>query len=332
MANQAVYLLKNESGKTVADIRNIKVEELPTIGSDDVIVRICQSTLNYKDALAITGRSPVIRKFPMVPGIDFAGKVISSESEKWKLGDEVILNGWGVGEQYWGGLSQVARVSGDWLTSLPSGLNLRQTMALGTAGYTASLALLALIDSGVAPEDGEILVTGATGGVGSVAIMLLAASGYRVVASTGKTVETAHLIHLGASEVIDRSILGAPGKPLQRERWAGVIDSVGSHTLANACAATKYGGVVAACGLAQGMDFPVTVAPFILRGVKLLGIDSVMASHIARDRAWAQLAAVINAEKLESNTEDVPLSKLIALASDLLAGKIAGRVVVNVNT
>ncbi len=297
----------------------------------DVTVRVAYSTLNYKDGLALTNKSPVVRKWPMVPGIDLAGAVESSTHAAFKAGDQVVLNGWGVGEVHWGGLAQMARVKGDWLIALPARFSPRQAMALGTAGYTAMLCVMRMEQLGVTKDQGEILVTGATGGVGSVAVSILAALGYKVVASTGKAAEADYLKSLGAAEVIDRAILGEPGKPMQKERWAGVVDSVGSHTLANACAQTKYGGVVAACGLAQGMDLPGSVAPFILRGVTLAGIDSVMASKDLRVRAWDRLGRDIVPANLEAITREIGLGEAIAAASDLMAGKIRGRVVVNVN-
>ena len=296
----------------------------------DVTVKVDYSTLNYKDGLAIV-KGSVVRKWPLVPGIDCAGSVETSSHADYKPGDKVILNGWGVGETHWGGLAQKARLNGDWLIPLPSKFTTRQAMALGTAGYTAMLCVMRLEQLGVKKEQGEILVTGASGGVGSVAIAILSEWGYQVVASTGKLNEADYLKSLGAAEVIDRATLTGPGKPLQKERWAGVIDSVGSHTLANACAQTRYGGVVAACGLAQGMDFPGSVAPFILRSVTLAGIDSVMAPKERRVKAWSKLGCNIVASKLDAITREIPLGDAIAAAGDLLAGKIRGRVVVNVN-
>jgi acrylyl-CoA reductase (NADPH) len=297
----------------------------------DVLVRVDYSTINYKDALAITGASPVVRSFPMVPGIDLAGVVEQSDHPRWKAGDKVVLNGWGVGEGHWGGLAQYARLKGDWLVALPDAFNSRQAMIIGTAGYTASLCVDALVDHGVAPEAGEILVTGASGGVGSIAIALLKRAGYTVVASTGKLDESDYLKGLGASEIIDRAALSEKGKPMQRERWAGVVDVVGSHTLANACAQTRYRGAVAACGLAQGMDFPASVAPFILRGVTLYGIDSVMAPLEPRERAWSRLASDMDAQTLEAVASDISLAVAASVAGDVLAGKVKGRLVVDVN-
>jgi acrylyl-CoA reductase (NADPH) len=323
---KGILLTKGDAGFGAA-VTNIDEAQLP---EGDVTVRVEYSTLNYKDGLAITNKSPVVRKWPMVPGIDFAGTVESSSHADYKAGDRVLLNGWGVGETHWGGLAGKARVKGDWLVPLPSKFSSRQAMALGTAGYTAMLSVMRVEQLGVTKEQGEVLVTGATGGVGSVAVAILAEWGYRVVASTGKTSEADYLKALGAAEVIDRAELGAPGKPLQKERFAGVIDSVGSHTLVNACAQTKYGGVVAACGLAQGMDFPATVAPFILRGVTLAGIDSVMAPKALRVKAWNKLACNIVPTKLDAITKEIGLDDAIMAAADLMIGKIRGRVVVRV--
>ncbi len=322
-----ILINKDESGYRAA-VQQIDEAQLP---EGDVTVRVDWSTLNYKDGLAITGKSPVVRKFPMVPGIDFAGTVTDSSHPQWKAGDRVVLNGWGVGETHWGGLAQVARVKGDWLVPLPAAFTPKQAMAIGTAGYTAMLCVLALEKHGLKPADGDILVTGANGGVGSVAVALLAQLGYRVVASTGRPAEAGHLQALGAAEVIDRSELSAPGKPLGKERWAGVVDAVGSHTLANACATTRYRGAVAACGLAQGMDFPASVAPFILRGITLYGIDSVMAPQAVRLEAWQRLARDLDVAKLDAITREIGLGEAIATAGDLLDGKVRGRVVVDVN-
>lgn len=301
------------------------------LSEGDVTVAVEYSTLNYKDGLAITGKSPVVRRFPMVPGIDFSGQVISSSHPAWKVGDAVIHNGWGVGETHTGGLAEQARVKGEWLIARPAAFTARQAMAIGTAGYTAMLCVMALERHGVKPADGEILVTGANGGVGSVAIILLAKLGYRVVASTGRPEAAEHLKALGAAEVIDRATLSAPGKPLGKERWAGVVDTVGSHTLANACATTRYGGVVTACGLAGGMDFPASVAPFILRGVTLAGIDSVMAPLTLRQEAWARLAQDLDPAKLEAVTEEIALDQAITRAADLMTGQVAGRLVVKIS-
>lgn len=308
-------------------------ERLPADGN--VRVRVERSTINYKDALAITGRSPVVRRHPMVPGIDFAGTVEASDDPRWRPGDAVLLNGFGVGESHWGGLAQKAQVRGDWLLPLPAGLTAHEAMAVGTAGYTAMLCVQALerhwAQTGVKAGGGEVLVTGASGGVGSVAIALLAAAGHQVVASTGRPEEAAYLQALGAAEVMDRATLAAPGKPLQKERWIGVVDAVGSHTLANACASTRYGGAVAACGLAQGMDLPATVAPFILRGVTLFGIDSVMAPMAARRAAWDALAQRLDRQALARMTQEVGLAEAVDMAPQVLAGRVRGRLVVNVN-
>jgi len=297
----------------------------------DVTVQVDWSTLNYKDGLAITGRSPVVRRFPMIPGIDFTGTVVASQHPGWQVGDRVVLNGWGVGETHCGGLAEKARVKGDWLVRLPPAFTPRQAMAIGTAGYTAMLCVIALQKHGIKPADGEILVTGANGGVGSVAIALLAKLGYRVVASTGRVGEADYLKGLGAESIIDRAELSAPGKPLAKERWAGVVDTVGSHTLANACASTRYGGAVAACGLAGGMDFPSSVAPFILRGVTLYGIDSVMAPLPVRQQAWARLAEDLDLAKLDAITREISLAEAPAEAEKLLAGQVRGRLVVRLN-
>jgi len=323
----ALLIEKSDAGYR-ASIQSLDDDDLP---EGDVTVRVDYSTINYKDGLAITGKSPVVRKFPLVAGIDFAGTVESSSHASWKAGDKVVLNGWGVGETHSGGLAQRARVKGDWLVALPSALSTRQAMALGTAGYTAMLCVMALEGHGLKPASGDILVTGANGGVGGVAITLLTKLGYRVIASTGRMQEAGALKQLGAAEVIDRAELSAPGKPMAKERWAGVVDSVGSHTLANACAGTKYGGAVAACGLAQGMDFPASVAPFILRGITLYGIDSVMAPLAKRQQAWQRLAKDLDLAKLEAMVREIPLADAIGAGADILAGRIRGRVVVNVN-
>lgn len=326
-----IVIDKTDSGQTVS-VTDLDDGRLPDGPDDNVTVDIEYSTMNYKDGLAITGASPVVRKFPMVAGIDFAGVVTESDHPGWKAGDRVVLNGWGVGETHWGGLAQRARVNGDWLVPLPDRLTTRQAMAIGTAGYTASLCVEALVNAGVSAGDGEILVTGATGGVGSVAVALLSAAGYTVAAATGKSAEADYLQSLGATTVLDRAELSERGKPLQKERWAGVVDAVGSHTLANACAQTRYGGTVTACGLAQGMDFPASVAPFILRGVSLLGIDSVMAPRKRRIPAWQRLARDLKPETLESIVEDeIALADAIGAAERLMAGGVRGRLVVDVN-
>jgi acrylyl-CoA reductase (NADPH) len=328
---RALYLEQETDKTTRATVRELDEAALPVLAERGVTVDVVASTLNYKDGLAITGRSPVVRKWPMVPGIDFAGTVAASDDPAWRPGDRAVLNGWGVGEVHWGGLAQKARVDGNWLVRLPEAFDPFQAMAIGTAGYTAMLCVMALERRGVQAGEGEVLVTGATGGVGSVAVALLARLGHRVVASTGKASEADYLKALGAAEVIDRAALTAPGKPLQKERWAGVVDTVGSHTLANACASTRYGGVVTACGLAQGMDLPVTVAPFILRGVSLIGIDSVMASAAVRAEAWQRLARDLDPAALGSIARRIGLDEALAVAPQILAGAVRGRVVVDVH-
>lgn len=324
---KALQIDKDDAGYR-CEIKELDESALP---EGDVTVQVAWSTLNYKDGLAITGKGPVVRKFPLTPGIDLAGTVLESAHPCWKPGDKVVLNGWGVGETHSGCLAQKARLKGDWLVPLPGAFTERQAMAIGTAGYTAMLCVLALEKHGIKPADGEILVTGANGGVGSVAIMLLAKLGYRVIASTGRPEEEPHLKALGAAGIIDRKELSEPGKPLGKERWAGVVDSVGSTTLANACATTQYAGAVAACGLAGGADFPATVMPFILRGVTLYGIDSVMAPSAKRIEAWERLARDLDIAKLETNTTEITLADAISTGAQLLEGKVRGRVVVDVN-
>ena len=297
----------------------------------DVLVDITHSTLNFKDGLALTGSSPVVRTFPMIPGIDFSGVVKNSDSDKFSEGDRVVLNGYGLSESHFGGYSERARVNSDHLLKLPENINNKQAMAIGTAGYTAMLCVLALEDHGITPADGTILVSGASGGVGSVAISLLSDLGFNVEASTGKLEETDYLNSLGAGSVIDRSELSEPSRPLGKERWSGAIDSVGSQTLANILSQISYGGAVSACGLAQGMDLPSTVMPFILRGVSLLGIDSVMAPMNLRERAWLRLSSNINIKKLEEMIIDTTLDQLETLAAKILKGEVRGRVVVNIN-
>jgi acrylyl-CoA reductase (NADPH) len=323
----AILIDKGESGQSVTRT-SVDDAQLP---DGDVTVDVEYSTLNFKDGLAITGKSPVVRKFPMVPGIDLAGVVSDSSHADWSKGDRVVLNGWGVGETHWGGFAQRARLDGDWLVPLPSEFTTQQAMAIGTAGYTASLCVDALLNHGVSPDQGEILVTGATGGVGSVAIALLKKAGFDVVAATGKSSEAAYLEKLGATAVVDRAEFAEKGKPMQKERWAGVVDTLGSFTLANACAQTRYGGAVAACGLAQGMDFPASVAPFILRGVSLLGVDSVMAPKPPRIAAWERLSRDLDPGVLDSIAQDVALDDVIAAAGELMDGKVRGRIVVDVN-
>ncbi|MEU0463540.1 MDR family oxidoreductase [Amycolatopsis sp. NPDC006131] len=311
-----------------AEVRNLEEEELP---DGDVTVRIVYSSLNYKDALAITGKGPVVRSFPMVPGIDLAGVVESSGDPAYAPGDHVLLNGWGIGETHWGGLAQRARVRGEWLIPLPAGLDERQAMAVGTAGYTAMLCLMVLESNGLTPEDGEVLVTGASGGVGSFAVSLLARRGYSVVAATGRPSEAGYLQRLGAGAIIDRAELSEPGRPLAKERWAAAIDSVGSHTLANVCAATRSEGLVAACGMAQGLDLPASVAPFILRGVRLLGVNSVTQPYTRRKAAWERLSRELHLAHLEDISQEIGLSEAIPAASKLLDGRIRGRIVVDVD-
>ncbi|MCE2745349.1 MAG: oxidoreductase [Burkholderiales bacterium] len=325
---KALLLQKNEQGEFKASIEQLEESQLPETG--DVLVQISHSTLNYKDGLAICNKSPVVRHWPMVAGIDGAGTVLESAHPGFKPGDEVILNGFGVGETHWGCLAEKAKLKGDWLIKRPEGLSAAQAMAIGTAGYTAMLCVLGLEKSGVKPNSGEILVTGATGGVGSVAIALLSKLGYTVVATSGKPEQAEFLKSLGASEVMDRKLFSEPGKPLQRERWAGVVDCVGSHTLANACAQTKYGGTVTACGLAQGMDLPSSVAPFILRGVALKGIDSVMAPLQVRENAWRRLASDLDLKKLENLTRTIPLDGAIEAAGQIMAGTNTGRILITI--
>lgn len=327
MTFKALLIEKDDAGYR-ASVKDVSDEVL---GAGEVTVRVAYSTLNYKDGLAITGKSPVVRKFPLVAGIDFAGTVEASDDARFKPGDAVLLNGWGVGESHSGGLAQRARVKADWLLAVPAGLDLRQAMAIGTAGYTAMLCVMALQRHGLAAGAGDLLVTGASGGVGSVAISLLSRLGYRVVASTGRLQESDFLRSLGAAEVISRDELSGPGKPLAKERFAGVVDSVGSHTLVNACAATRYGGAVAACGLAQGMDFPGSVAPFILRGITLYGIDSVLAPLATRRAAWARLASDLDLAKLDRLTTQIGLADAVPAAARILAGQVRGRLVVDVN-
>ncbi|MDE2363210.1 MAG: oxidoreductase [Hyphomicrobiales bacterium] len=296
----------------------------------DVTVAVSHSTVNYKDGLAMTGKSPVVRRFPMIPGIDFSGVVTASTNPNFKTGDKVILNGFGVGETHLGGYAEKARVKGDWLVHLPDGMTAAEAMAVGTAGYTAMLSVMALERYGMTPARGPVVVTGAAGGVGSVAVALLAKLGWHVIASTGRASEADYLKGLGAAEIIDRNELSAPGKPLGKERWAAAVDSVGSHTLANVLAQTKYAGAVAACGLAQGMDLPASVAPFILRGVALLGVDSVMAPQALRQEAWKRLARDLDKAKLAAISSTVKLEDVLSLGPEILAGKTRGRIVVAV--
>ena len=321
---KAIVIRKEDDNQQVA-IESIHEQDLP---EGNVTVAVDYSTLNYKDGLAITGRGPVVRSFPMVPGIDLAGTVTSSSHGKFAVGDQVVLNGWGVGETHWGGLAEKARLNGDWLIPLPTAFSTKSAMAIGTAGYTAMLSVMALERHGVTPDQGEVLVTGASGGVGSFAVSLLAKLGYQVVAATGKINEAEYLKSLGARTIIDRQELTQPGKPLQKERWAGAIDSVGSHTLSNVVASTRYGGTVTCCGLAQGMDLPGTVMPFILRGVTLAGIDSVMQPKAVRMAAWQRLAELLSNDSLEQIATEIPLSQAVDAAERLIDGQIKGRVVV----
>ncbi|MBT8608960.1 oxidoreductase [Polynucleobacter paneuropaeus] len=324
---KAILVNKDDQGYR-AELAQVDESSLP---EGDVRVKVLYSTLNYKDGLAITGKGPVVRSFPMVPGIDFAGEVLESSSPDFKVGDMVLLNGWGVGEGHWGGLAQQAQVKADWLIPLPKDLTAKQALAIGTAGYTAMLCVMALEKHGTKPSDGEVLVTGAAGGVGSIAIALLSKLGFKVVASTGRMAEAEYLKKLGAAEVIDRASLSAPGKPLAKERWAAVVDSVGSHTLANACAQTKSDGAVAACGLAQGMDFPSTVAPFILRGVTLYGINSVTVPCGKRIAAYEQLSKLLDLKTLDEISHEISLADSIEYAQKLMAGNVRGRLIVDVN-
>lgn len=325
---KAIVIEKDETGYR-ASLKDVDESQLP---EGDVTVRVSHSTLNYKDGLAITGKGPVVRKFPMVPGVDLVGTVEESSHSSYRVGDAVLLNGWGVGEGHWGGLAQKARLKGEWLVPLPSRFTPQQAMAIGTAGYTAMLCVLALEHHGVTPDQGEILVTGAAGGVGSVAVSILSKLGYTVVGVSGRLAESDYIKSLGASEVLERAAFSSAGKPLGRERWAGAVDVVGSHTLANVCATTKYRGIVTACGLAGGMDFPATVAPFILRGVTLVGVDSVMCPRADRLVAWQRLGTDLDISKLNLITHEIGLLEAIPMATKLLDGQVRGRVVVDVNS
>ena len=319
----AVVIEKEGSGQQSVAVRAMTDDMLP---EGDVTVRVEWSTLNYKDALALTGRGAIVRQFPMVPGVDFAGCVEQSSCASFAVGDRVLLNGWGVGERHWGGLAEKARVKSEWLTPVPAGMTTRQTMELGTAGYTAMLCVEALRERGVTPESGPVVVTGATGGVGSLAVMLLAGRGYHVVAVTGRAEESDWLKTLGAAEILPRASLSQPGRPLEKARWAGAVDVAGGQVLANICASMVYGGVVTACGLASSMEFPATVAPFILRGVSLIGIDSVMCPQERREKMWTLLAQEISFEKIM--VTEISLDEAVSAAADLLDGKISGRVLV----
>lgn len=322
---QAVLISRDEDKKQSVDWTELSEDDLM---EGDVTVAVEATTVNYKDGLAITGKAPVVRRFPLVPGIDFAGTVTKSTHADWKEGDRVILNGWGVGETHYGAYAERARVNGDWLVPLPDGMSAKDAMAVGTAGYTAMLCVMALERHGITPARGPVVVTGAAGGVGSVAIALLAGQGHHVIASTGRASEADYLKELGAAEIIDREELSGPARPLGKERWAGGVDAVGSHTLANVLSMTSYGGAVAACGLAQGMDLPASVAPFILRGVSLLGVDSVMAPKELRMEAWQRIAKELDHKKLGAIASVVPFSDVISAATDIIEGRVRGRVVV----
>ncbi|HAW91869.1 MULTISPECIES: MDR family oxidoreductase [unclassified Arsukibacterium] len=323
---KAILINKDEQGYRSV-LSDVDEQQLPVA---DVTVKVIASTINYKDALAITGKAPVVRSFPLVPGIDLVGEVLQSDSDRFNVGDKVLLNGFGVGEGHWGGLAEKACLKSDWLIPLPAGITPEQAMAVGTAGYTAMLCVLALQKHGITPAHGEILVTGANGGVGSYAVRILSKLGYQVVAATGRPEESNYLKKIGAVDILPRSQFSEPGKPLQKERWAGVVDCVGSHTLANACASTRYGGAVAACGLAQGMDFPSSVAPFILRGVTLYGIDSVMRPLADRVQAWQRLSDILSPEDFDTISHVISLDEVIDTASALLEGKLQGRVIVKI--
>ncbi|AEC20958.1 alcohol dehydrogenase [Pusillimonas sp. T7-7] len=321
-------LIDKKDDKQHTELTEVNESALP---KGDVTVRVAYSTLNYKDALAITGKSPVVRSFPMVPGIDFAGTVTESSHPSYKEGDQVVLNGWGVGEKHWGGLAEYARVSGDWLVPLQAPFTPRQAMGIGTAGYTAMLCVMALEHNGVTPDKGQVLVTGAAGGVGSVAVAILSKLGYTVAAVTGRQQEADYLRGLGASEILDRAELSEPGKPLQKERWAGAVDVAGGQMLANVCASIQYGGAVAACGLAAGMGLPASVAPFILRGITLAGIDSVMRPQADRLQAWKRLSTDLDIAKLDDVTHELALHDVVQTAPRFLEGQVRGRIIVPVN-
>lgn len=323
---KAILVSKEEQGQQSVDIVEMNEDDLM---DGNVTVAVEATTVNYKDGLAITGKSPVVRRWPMIPGIDFAGTVTKSSHADWNEGDKVILNGWGVGETHYGAYASRARVNGDWLVPLPEGMSAHDAMAVGTAGYTAMLCVLALESHGIEPESGPIIVTGAAGGVGSVAISILSKLGYHVIASTGRTSEEPFLKDLGAAEIIDRNELSEPGRPLGKERWAGGVDAVGSHTLANVLAQTSYGGAVAACGLAQGFDLPTSVMPFILRGVCLLGVDSVMAPKDVRIEAWKRISSDLDTAKLSALSQNISFDDIITTAGEIVEGKVRGRVVVD---
>lgn len=323
---KGILLTRDENKVMSVNIAELGLDDLM---EGDVVVEVEWTTLNYKDGLAITGKAPVVRRWPMVPGIDCAGSVVRSDNPRFKEGDRVILNGFGVGETHTGAYASYARLNADWLISLPEGMDARTAMSIGTAGYTAMLSVMALERHGLTPERGPIVVTGANGGVGTVAIALLGKLGYEVIASTGRPEQTDFLKQLGASEIIHRDELSGPAKPIGKERWAGGVDAVGSHTLANVLSMTSYGGAVTACGLAQGLDLPASVAPFILRGISLLGIDSVMAPRALREEAWFRLARDLDPQKLESLTTEIGFDGIIPAAHDIMDGKVRGRIVVN---
>ncbi|MBE7419564.1 MAG: oxidoreductase [Burkholderiales bacterium] len=324
---KAILLSQTEDKKTRAELIDLDESRLP---DRDVTVDVAYSTLNYKDALAITGRGAVVRSWPLVPGIDLAGTVSASRSADWKAGDRVVVTGWGLGENHWGGLAQKARLDAGWLLRIPAPFDARSAMTIATAGFTAALCVMALQRHGCKPGDGEVLVTGAAGGVGSIAVALLGGMGHRVVASTGRPHEAEYLKSLGATRIVDRNELSQPGKPLQKELWAGAVDTVGSHTLANVCAQTRFFGAVAACGLAGGGDLPTTVMPFILRGVTLYGINSVLVPNAERAKAWALMAQHLDAKKLDAMTVEIGLSEAIGYAPKLIDGQVRGRTVVDV--
>ena len=325
---KAIQVSRDEEKKQSVNVVELTNDDLM---EGDVTVAVEATTVNYKDGLAITGKSPVIRHWPMVPGIDLVGTVTESASSEFSAGDKVLLNGFGVGEVHWGGYAERARLKSDWLIALPSGIEPKQAMGVGTAGYTAMLCVMALERYGITPASGPIVVTGANGGVGSVAISILSKLGYHVIASTGRVDESNFLKELGANEIIDRAELSEAGRPLGKERWAGGVDAVGSHTLANLLAQTNYGGAVAACGLAQGFDLPATVMPFILRGVALLGVDSVMASKELRKEAWSRIATDLDMSKLQALTTEIGFDDIIQTATDIVDGKVRGRVIVDIN-
>jgi acrylyl-CoA reductase (NADPH) len=322
---KAILVTRDEDKKQSVGVTELTDADLM---EGDVTVAIEATTVNYKDGLAITGKAPVVRRFPLVPGIDFAGTVTRSSNPEWEPGDKVILNGWGTGETHHGAFAEISRVKGEWLVPLPEGMSPRDAMAVGTAGYTAMLSVMALERHGITPDRGPVVVTGAAGGVGSVAISVLSKLGYHIVASTGRVSESAYLAELGAAEIISRDELSGPAKPIARERWAGGVDAVGSHTLANVLSMTSYGGAITACGLAQGMDLPASVAPFILRGVSLLGIDSVMAPRELRIEAWKRIASDLDTGKLAALSTTIGFDGIMDAARDIVDGRIRGRVVV----